>query len=219
MVNIHPRDFARLKASGKSVGDMSLVSRTLSQARNVGRMFGKDVRGIMRANRLRSGKARSYVPGQTRADVLAGLEATVAAITNQTHQKKKAHALATIQGANPAPVKGLNIADQRRLAAAQKGLQDIGTRKAQWKDNQYAMAKRGALIGGTAILGTAVGLQGIKTYKKWRKKAKEQTQHRGYDVYPEHGHAAVGQQVYNQPYYNEAREELINLIVESFRQQ
>ena len=219
MVNIHPRDFARLKASGKSAQDMSMVSRSLSKARNVGRMFGRDVKGVLRANRLRSGKTRSHVPGQTRADVLAGLEATVAAITNQTHQKKKTHALATIQGANPAPVKGLNIGDQHRLAAAQKGLQDIDTRRAQWKDNQYAMAKRGALIGGTAILGTAMGLQGIKTYKKWRKKAKEQTQYRGYDVHPEHGHTAVGQQVYNQPYYNEAREELIDLIVESFRQQ
>lgn len=203
MVNIHPRDFARLKASGKSVRDMSLVSRTLSQARNVGRMFGKDVRGVMRANRLRSGKTRSHVPGQTRADMLQALQNQVAQIGTRRQA----------QGGT------IGIKDTHDLRVAQNALSGIASRKAAWKDNQYAMAKRGALIGGTAILGTAVGLQGIKTYKKWRKKAKEQTQHRGYDVYPEHGYAAVGQQVYNQPYYNEAREELINLIVESFRQQ
>ena len=67
------------------------------------------------------------------------------------------------------------------------------------------MIKHGVALApavGAGIVLTAAGIRGVRTYVKYRKKQKERTQFRNIAVYPEHGHAAVGIQPYNQSFYN-----------------
>lgn len=184
---IHPKDYMNLRAQGKTAADLEPLQLRLSQAKNFLRTTKRDISGQLRAHRLRTDPER--------------------------HAKQFRNAEAA-QWLKDIGTKGAVLTGAQNKS--QKVSDDLLAKFAQWKDNQKQFRKRNALVLGGAILGTAVGLKGIQTFRKWRKKAKEKTQYRGYDVYPEHEYAAIGQQPYNQPYYNE---EIIEHIREFKRSQ
>lgn len=65
------------------------------------------------------------------------------------------------------------------------------------------MGKKLAPVVGGVMLGAAVAGKTYRFAKKVRSMSQQPTQFRSYDVYPEHGYAAVGIQPYNRPYYND----------------
>ena len=107
--------------------------------------------------------------------------------------------------------------DTKNAKAAQKnpfihgGLNAAGKRAIQGQLDAHGkeidlMKRAGTRLAPTVggiMLGATVAAKGYRYAKKLRNIAKQRTQYRGYDVYPEYGHAAVGIQPYNQPYYND----------------
>ena len=104
----------------------------------------------------------------------------------------------------------------------------MDTRRKQWGANRQMFAKRNALRLGAVALGATAGTYAYRAYKLRKRQAQEKPQFRTYDVYPEHGHSAVGYQKNNRPMYydqdeigagpprvRESREGLINKIVEA----
>ena len=111
---------------------------------------------------------------------------------------------------------------------AARDVASLDARRAQWGANRSRFAKRNALRLGAVALGATAGSYAYKAYKLRKQQAKERPQYRTYDVYPEHGHAAVPYQKYNRPNYydqdeigsgpprtHESREDLINKIIEA----
>jgi hypothetical protein len=76
-------------------------------------------------------------------------------------------------------------------------------REQRAKRLQAAYAKDLSYKIGAGALGAAALSKGMRAFSNWRNKARRPIYHRQYDVYPEHGYAAVGIQPYNQPYYDE----------------
>lgn len=158
----------------------------------------RNVRGQVRAHRLR-----------TNPDV-AKRRAAAEIAKNAAEQRLHQDNLSTLNipgvgqriggGRNWAQERG---AVKREIAAHNNTINTIDSARSRWRGNEKMFGKKNALLIGGGILATGIGLKGIQTYRKWRKKAKAKTRYRGYDVYPEHNYAAVGQQTYNRPYYNE----------------
>lgn len=197
---LHPKDYVELRRQGKTAADISAADRALSRAKNFVRTSRRDAAGLLRAHRLRTGKDRpgEGIPRTNRVQKMADhlRNAGVMHDVNSPTLGKKPLSSATAIGDRSAQIAG-----------------GIASSMNRWKGNQAAISKRAALAVGGTIVGTGIALQGIKTFRNWRKKAKEKTQYRGYDVYPEHEYAAVGQQPYNQAYYNESiNEEIIDHI-------
>lgn len=206
-MRLHPSDIMALKAQGKTAADMPLRQRLGSQLRNLARTTKRDIRGQVRAHRLRTNKKLlqnvhdlKNLPNAINLARLGDVNKLADGTQKKLSQRK------------------FGIPSNQVDALLKKGAAahgQLNNRLTYLRNAEKAFGKRNALRLGGAILGTAVGLKGIHSYRKWRKKSKEKTQYRDYEVYPEHNYAAVPQQTYNQPYYNEDREELINLIVES----
>lgn len=196
--NLLPADFVRQKA-GEA---LPFHQQALSRAKNFVRTTKRDVKGQIKMHQMRTNK---QLVGDQFDTTLVGRAGQ--AIMRQIEREKGMPASERVK---------LGAQAQNFSSAAGKTAERLKNRMSQLKRREQGYGKANALTLGGAVLGTAIGLQGIKSYRKWRKK--QRTQYRGYDVYPEHEYAAVAQQTHNQPYYNEAREELINLIVESFKQ-
>lgn len=111
------------------------------------------------------------------------------------HDRAKTRAA---QGAmkNPFIHQGLNAAGKKAIAG------QLG-KHAHEIDIMQRTGKKLAPVVGAGILGLATAAKGISVYRNYRKKIKEPTRYRAYDVYPEHNYAAVGIQAYNRPYYND----------------
>jgi len=200
-VGLHPKDYVELRRQGKTAASMSAADRAVSRAKNFVRTSRRDAAGLLRAYRLRTGKDRP------------NSEISPTSINRLQKMKDHLRTVGVMHDVNK-PSLGKPLSSATAIGdRSTKVAGDIASSMGRWKSNQAAISKRSALAVGGAIVGTGVALQGIKTFRNWRKKAKEKTQYRGYDVYPEHEYAAVGQQPYNQAYYNESiNEEIIDHI-------
>lgn len=189
---IHPRDYANLKKAGKSVGDMTPNQKLLSQAKNYRRHVVRDFRGMRRAARLKGHQDRLFNPATV---IHRGRKIGANAFRGWRERDAERIELRAIGGLG---------ANQPQVARAGKFLNTLATRQKAWQRHHAQARKATAMRVGAAALGTAGAIYGVKAYKRYKKKAKEKTRYRSYDVVKTpHGHQAVGQQVYNQPYYNE----------------
>jgi hypothetical protein len=172
-------------------GAVPLHQQVLSRASNFLRTAKRDLKGQYKMHKLR---------------------------TNSKLVKRHASANLLANGVQAIKDSGVPIGIQAQ-GLGNKAAQAAERTKAKldrYKHLERQYAKSNAMLIGGTVLGTAIAAKGVHTYRKWRKKAKEKTQYRGYDVYPEHNYAAVAQQPYNQPYYNE---EIIEHIREFKRSQ
>jgi len=205
--SITPKDFANLKAVGKTAADMTATQRALSRGKNFLRTSVRDVRGMRRASRLQVGKVNDFAKRKVAAEI-GYLGA---------RDQLRADSQSTLgwPGVGTRLGNGKNWAQARSVVTKEmRGhdltLQNMKKAEGRWQGNQKRFGLRTAALVGAGVLGTGVAIKGVQTYKKWRRQAKENTKFRGYDVHPEHQYAAVGEQPYNQAYYNE---ELIERII------
>jgi hypothetical protein len=189
---IHPRDFANLKSVGKSVDDMSKAQKLISQAKNYGRHVVRDARGMRRTARLSKHQDRLFNPATF---VRRGKKIGANAFRGWREREAEKIDLKAVAGLS---------ANQAQVAKARKFLGTLATRQKAWQGRHGQARKATAMRVGAAALGTAGAIYGVKAFKRYRKKAKEKTRYRDYDVVKTpHGHQAIGRQAYNQPYYNE----------------
>lgn len=118
-----------------------------------------------------------------------------AAARRALHARKK-YGQAKAATKNPFIHQGLKVGAQRDISATIAGQEKEFARMER-------MGKKLAPVVGGAMLGVTAASKGYRYAKKIRQMSRQPTQYRKYDVYPEHGHAAVGIQPYNRPYYND----------------
>jgi hypothetical protein len=189
--SIHPRDFVRLKDQGKTAKDMTKAARLVSQAKNYARMTSRDARGMTRAIRLRKNIGAK--------NVMRGVRKSHSTLVAAGGQPFDLHAK---QGGGW--TKGKTVSSKAAAANARSFLDHLATRENQWQSHGSRSRRDTAMRVGAAALGTAGAIYGMKAYRKYRDKAREKTKYRKYGVVKTaHGHVAVGDQVHNQPYYNE----------------
>lgn len=142
--------------------------------------------------KFRSAQAfgRNFMKRNMKRSIIFGAAARRALHNRKTYK----HAKDAMK--NPLIHAGLKVGAQRDIASAISGQQREFARMER-------MGKKLAPAVGGAIASAAIASKVYRFGKKVRRMSSQPTQYRRYDVYPEHGHAAVGIQPYNRPYYND----------------